>query len=86
MYYGAYYWAKYAKNYIPFRLGKSCSKGRWSVSRSMLMVTIALQVEKKDIKVCAKEADECAGLRVAYAHCKRGQLDPRTRIKGNKGY
>jgi len=52
----------------------------------MVMVAIVLQVEKKDIKVCAKEADECASLRVAYAHCKRGQLDPRSRIKGNKGY
>ena len=44
------------------------------------------EVEKKDIKVCAKEAEECAGLRAAYAACKRGQLDPRTRIRGNKGY
>lgn len=44
------------------------------------------QIQKKDIKVCAREAEECANLRTAYAACKRGQLDPRARIRGNKGY
>lgn len=43
-------------------------------------------VDKKDIQVCAREAEDCAALRQAYVSCKRGQLDPRTRIKGNKGY
>lgn len=45
-----------------------------------------VQKEGKDIKDCAREVEECAGLRNAYAVCKRGQLDPRTRIRGNKGY
>ena len=44
------------------------------------------QKEGKDIKVCAVEAKECAGLRTSYFACKRGQLDPRNRIRGNKGF
>ncbi len=43
-------------------------------------------VEKKDIQVCAREVEDCSALRQPHASCKRGQLDPRTRIKGNKGY
>lgn len=43
-------------------------------------------VENKDVQVCAREVEDCSALRQAYASCKRGQLDPRTRIKGNKGY
>lgn len=46
----------------------------------------ASQVEKKDVKTCAQEVEECAGLRYAYFSCKRGQLDARTRLRGNKGY
>jgi len=45
-----------------------------------------LQKEGKDIKTCAKDAAECKGVRNAYAACKRGQLDPRARIRGNIGY
>ena len=45
-----------------------------------------MQKDGKDIKTCAKQAPECAGIRNAYAACKRGQLDPRMRIRGNKGY
>ncbi|KAK9820435.1 hypothetical protein WJX72_010335 [[Myrmecia] bisecta] len=41
--------------------------------------------EHKDIKRCAREAEECSGLRFAYFKCKRGQIDPRSRIQGNKG-
>lgn len=35
---------------------------------------------------CAKVSEECAGLRYTFFRCKHGQIDPRTRIKGNKGY
>ena len=42
------------------------------------------QKEGKDIRVCAKEVEACAGLRTAYFQCKRGQLDARTRIPGNR--
>ena len=45
-----------------------------------------LQVEGKSVKECASQAPECAGLRTSYFSCKRGQLDPRARIHGNKGY
>ena len=41
--------------------------------------------EKKDVKRCLK-AEECHKFREAYFLCKRGQLDMRTRIRGNKGY
>lgn len=43
-----------------------------------------MQVHHKDVKVCAQEVDECSHMRVAYYNCKRGQLDARTRIAGNK--
>lgn len=45
-----------------------------------------LQKEGRDIKTCAKEVPECVGLRNSYSACKRGQLDPRARIRGNKGF
>ncbi len=45
-----------------------------------------MQTEGKNIKTCAKEVKECEGLRNSYAACKRGQIDPRNRIMGNKGY
>ena len=42
------------------------------------------QKEGKDIRVCAKEVEACAGLRAAYFQCKRGQIDARNRIVGNR--
>ena len=44
------------------------------------------QVDKRSIKECAKEVEECEGLRYSLFVCRRGQLDARTRIAGNKGY
>ncbi len=43
-----------------------------------------MQVQHKDVKTCAKEVDECSQYRLAYYNCKRGQVDARTRIGGNK--
>lgn len=43
-------------------------------------------LQGKPIRECAKEAKECDGLRNSYAACKRGQLDTRSRLRGNKGY
>ncbi len=43
-----------------------------------------LQVQNKSIKTCAKEEESCANFRFSYYNCKRGQLDARTRISGNK--
>ena len=45
-----------------------------------------LPQEHKDIRTCAKEVKECDGLRNSYAACKRGQVDARSRLRGNKGY
>ena len=44
------------------------------------------QVEKRSIKDCAKEIQSCEALRYSLYACRRGQLDARTRIAGNKGY
>ena len=44
-----------------------------------------MQQAGKNIRSCAKEAEECAHLRYTYYNCKRGQLDARTRITGTKG-
>lgn len=68
------------------RVASTSSLHNGSVIITRPSYIIFIQIEKKDIKVCAKEAEECATLRAAYAACKRGQLDPRTRIRGNKGY
>ncbi|KAL5205591.1 hypothetical protein ABZP36_033800 [Zizania latifolia] len=48
-------------------------------------------VQKRPYKECAGEkvpsiTSECVGLRETYFNCKRGQVDMRARIRGNKGY
>ncbi|KAK9846584.1 hypothetical protein WJX81_007114 [Elliptochloris bilobata] len=43
-----------------------------------------MQKEGKDIHICAKKVEACAGLRTAYFQCKRGQIDARNRITGNR--
>lgn len=41
----------------------------------------------KTLKECIEtRPEECEGLRYALFACKRGQLDARSRIQGNKGY
>ncbi|XAR50425.1 hypothetical protein NMG60_11004748 [Bertholletia excelsa] len=50
-----------------------------------------VKVEGRPIKECAKEKSpcipsECVGLRETLFNCKRGQVDMRARIRGNKGY
>lgn len=47
---------------------------------------VSSQKQHRSIKDCAKHCEECEGLRFALFQCKRGQLDARTRIPGNKGY
>lgn len=46
--------------------------------------TMLMQVHHKDVRTCAKEVEECSQFRLAYYNCKRGQVDARTRIPGNK--
>lgn len=46
-----------------------------------------LQGRKKTVTQCAEELpEECNALRYALFACKRGQMDARSRIQGNKGY
>jgi len=46
-----------------------------------------MEVRHKDLKECMKEhPTECEQFRYAVFHCRRGQMDARTRIQGNKGY
>lgn len=51
-----------------------------------VMSVCCVKVDKKSVTQCAKDAKECGGLRYAYFQCKRGQVDARNRITGNKGY
>lgn len=54
-------------------------------SRSCLVR--AKQERKRTVTQCAEELpEECNPLRYALFACKRGQMDARTRIQGNKGY
>jgi cytochrome c oxidase assembly factor 5 len=47
-----------------------------------------IKEEKLSINDCMKKdkAEECNALRYTYGECKRGQVNMRTRIQGNKGY
>jgi len=47
---------------------------------------ISVQKENKSATQCAKEVEECQGLRESYYTCKRGQIDNTKRIRGNKGH
>ncbi|KAG5237952.1 cytochrome oxidase assembly factor [Salix suchowensis] len=42
--------------------------------------------ESNCIKKSPAIPSECVGLRETYFNCKRGQVDMRARIRGNKGY
>ncbi|KAM0967877.1 hypothetical protein ACFX2A_016604 [Malus domestica] len=50
-----------------------------------------IKVEKRSYRECAGEkspliSSECIGLMEKYFNCKRGRVDMRARIRGNKGY
>ena len=49
-------------------------------------VLVLFQVDKLSVAECVKQAEECNALRYTFAECKRGQVNMRTRIQGNKGY
>lgn len=45
------------------------------------------QEQHKGVNECAAERPEaCEALRYALFACRRGQVDARSRIQGNKGY
>ncbi|ESQ35762.1 hypothetical protein EUTSA_v10009851mg, partial [Eutrema salsugineum] len=71
-------------------MAKSC-KGLAEELVKCLSESICVKDEKRSIRDCAGEKSpcipsECVGLRETYFNCKRGQVDMRARIRGNKGY
>ncbi|CAN6198578.1 unnamed protein product, partial [Urochloa humidicola] len=71
-------------------MAKSC-KGLAMELVKCLSETDCVKVQKMPCKECAGEkvpniTSECVGLRETYFNCKRGQVDMRARIRGNKGY
>ncbi|CAN6198573.1 unnamed protein product, partial [Urochloa humidicola] len=71
-------------------MAKSC-KGLAMELVKCLSESECVKVQKRPYKECAGEkvpniTSECVGLRETYFNCKRGQVDMRARIRGNKGY
>ncbi|XP_027344106.1 mitochondrial protein pet191 homolog [Abrus precatorius] len=71
-------------------MSKSC-KGLAMELVKCLSESDCVKVEKRSYRECAGEKtpsipSECVGLRETYFNCKRGQVDMRARIRGNKGY
>ena len=89
--------AKPAKRQQPRRVGagarmsKSC-KGLLDELVRCLSESDCVRKQGKTHAECAAVNDtrsvpaRCLGIRATYAKCKLGQLDMRTRIRGNKGY
>ncbi|CAI9113796.1 OLC1v1014476C1 [Oldenlandia corymbosa var. corymbosa] len=74
----------------PKKMSKSC-KGLAMELVKCLSESDCVKVEHRSYRECAKEkspliSSECVGLRETYFNCKRGQVDMRARIRGNKGY
>ncbi|KAF8111048.1 hypothetical protein N665_0076s0053 [Sinapis alba] len=72
------------------KMAKSC-KGLAEELVKCLSESMCVKDEKRSIRDCAGEKSpcipsECVGLRETYFNCKRGQVDMRARIRGNKGY
>ncbi|KAI3512746.1 hypothetical protein L1887_20065 [Cichorium endivia] len=72
------------------KMAKSC-KGLAMELVKCLSESDCVKVENRPFRECAKEkapliSSECVGLRETYFNCKRGQVDMRARIRGNKGY
>ncbi|XP_019456995.1 PREDICTED: cytochrome c oxidase assembly factor 5 isoform X2 [Lupinus angustifolius] len=71
-------------------MSKSC-KGLALELVKCLSESDCVKVENRSIRDCAGEKSpsipsDCVGLRETYFNCKRGQVDMRARIRGNKGY
>lgn len=72
------------------KMSKSC-KGLVMELVKCLSESDCIKVENRSFRECAGEKSpsipsECVGLRETYFNCKRGQVDMRARIRGNKGY
>jgi len=70
-------------------MSKSC-KGLLKQLFECLDKSDCVQKQGKSVVQCARSEsgvpDECMSLRYAFTHCKKGMLDMRTRIRGNKGH
>ncbi|XP_030967991.1 uncharacterized protein LOC126726702 [Quercus robur] len=71
-------------------MSKSC-KGLAGELVKCLSESDCVKVQNRSFRECAGEkspaiSTECVGLRETYLFCKRGQVDMRSRIRGNKGY
>ncbi|KAL0538532.1 hypothetical protein IC582_022679 [Cucumis melo] len=71
-------------------MSKSC-KGLAMELVKCLSESDCVKVQNRTYRECAGEKSpcipsECVGLRETYFNCKRGQVDMRARIRGNKGY
>ncbi|KAM7257834.1 hypothetical protein ACFE04_013575 [Oxalis oulophora] len=70
-------------------MAKSC-KGLAMELVKCLSESDCVKKENRSYRECAGEkapsiSSECVGLRETYFNCKRGQVDMRARIRGNKG-
>ena len=68
------------------RMSKSCEGLAKEVAKCL--AASACVAEGGDPRECLLrgEAEECDAIRSTYAQCRRGQLDMRSRIRGNKGH
>ena len=68
-------------------MSKSCA---WMLEAMLTCVEATDCVKKHSLSACVKDGDkfpaECQIAKEVYAKCKRGQLDMRSRLRGNKGF
>ncbi|GLC39599.1 hypothetical protein PLESTB_000808600 [Pleodorina starrii] len=62
-------------------------KGLMAKYADCIRHTECMATRKLGLKECmAEKAPECEQYRYALFQCRRGQVDARSRIQGNKGY
>lgn len=70
----------------PDPMSSSC-KGLLTKYAECLRKTECMKSGQKTLKDCmAEHAPECEQFRYALFTCRKGQVDARTRIQGNKGF
>lgn len=68
-------------------LTSACKQCVPSVHSTSTTIPYTLQEQNKSATDCAAtRPEECESLRYALFACRRGQVDARSRIQGNKGY
>jgi cytochrome c oxidase assembly factor 5 len=69
-------------------MGKSCTEIAQTLV-DCIQKSNCMKKENSDLKLCLQETStsgECSEFKTAYANCKRGGLDMRTRIRGPRVY